>query len=92
MTRIERAVRKLTSRYFEQAGDQVVMYNVIADCNSGEFDNFTPAQIREICLEAISRLEGENALEMAREYIAEQCDNFEVVFDFGNGEQIYIGA
>lgn len=69
-SKIEQMIRKLVSRFFKQSDESIVMGDVIdAIAYEKQFARFDKKERLEIALEAISRLEGEEALEYARENI-----------------------
>lgn len=69
---VEKKIQKLVSRFFEKAGSEVVtseIVNIVA--YEKQFNSFTGEERKYICLEAISRLEGEESVEYAKEIIEE---------------------
>lgn len=69
-SKIEQMIRKLVSRFFKRAGEEVVTSDVIwAVAFEKQFQKFTKEERTEIVLESISRLEGEYSLEYAMENI-----------------------
>ncbi len=69
-SKIEQMIRKLVSRYFKRAGEEVVTSDVIwAVYSEKQFQKFSKEERTEIVLGAVSCLEGEYALEYAMESI-----------------------
>lgn len=67
---MENKIQKLVSRFFKKAGTEVVTGEIIfAVAYERQFDCFNGEQRKYICLEAVSRIEGEEALEHANELI-----------------------
>lgn len=77
-SKIEQMIRKLVSRFFEKSGDEVVTYDVIyAVRYEKQFDKFTNDERNEIVKEALSRLEGEYAIDLFIEDLREYSDVYQ---------------
>lgn len=69
-SKIERKIQRLVSRFFKKAATEVVTSEIVsAVAYEKQFNSFTGEQRKYICLEVVSRVEGEEALDYAKELI-----------------------
>ncbi len=69
---MEKKIQQLVSRFFEKSETEVVTGEIAsAVAYEKQFNSFTGEQRKYIYLEAVSRIEGEEALDYAKELIEE---------------------
>ncbi len=69
---MEKKIQTLVSRFFKKSETEVVTSEIVsAVAYEKQFNSFTGEQRKYICLETVSRVEGEEALDYAKELIEE---------------------
>lgn len=69
---MEKKIQALVSRFFKKSETEVVTSEIVwAVAYEKQFNSFTGEQRKYICLEVVSRVEGEEALDYAKELIEE---------------------